>query len=73
MGSEGLRLGDRVTVPDDDSGECVFVRPGLQSEGVTVEHGAVVGGEYVADVGWVRYPDGSEKAWRYGAELRKAG
>jgi hypothetical protein len=72
VGSEGLRPGDPVIVPDDDSGACVFVRPGLKSEGVAVEHGALVGGQYVADVGWVRYPDGSEKAWRYGVELRKA-
>jgi hypothetical protein len=72
VGSVGLRPGDHVTVPDDDSGACVFVRPGRQSEGVVVEHTAVVDGLYTVDVGWVRYPDGSVKAWRYGVELRRA-
>ncbi|MGA2469621.1 MAG: hypothetical protein ABSG64_02895 [Solirubrobacteraceae bacterium] len=39
-----------MNVPDDDSGQYVFVRPGDQSEGVTVEHSGVAGGSYVADV-----------------------
>lgn len=71
VGSGGLTPGDRVTVPDDHSGQCVFVRRGDPSDSVAVGHGADGRPSYRADVGWVRYPDGSVKAWRH-AELRKA-
>jgi hypothetical protein len=46
-------------------------RGGDQSDGVTVEDERVQGGSYIADVGWVRYTDGSVKAWRYGVEIHK--
>lgn len=57
--------GDRVVVPDDDSGEVVFVRRGEQSEGVEVESPATDTGTRIADVGWVRYANGDEQAWPY--------
>lgn len=51
-------------MPDDESGECVFVRPGDRYEAIEVDDPA--GGSHTWDVGLVKYPDGCIKPWPYG-------
>jgi hypothetical protein len=59
--------GSRVIVPDDESGDCVFVRAGDAYEALEVDDPA--GGSHTREVGLVRYPDGCIKPWPY-AKIR---
>jgi hypothetical protein len=54
-----------VQVPDDTSGNAVFVRAADPDEAVAVESPHAVGGQRIADVAEIRYPDGSTKHWPY--------
>lgn len=60
-----------VQVPDDTSGNAVFVRSVDPDEAVAVESPHAVGGQRVADVAEIRYPDRSTKRWPY-AEIMPA-
>jgi hypothetical protein len=64
-----VNQGTKVIVPDDISGDCVFVRPGDPTEAVEVEHPD--GHTSTQDVGLVKYPDGCIKPWVY-AKIRPA-
>ena len=64
-----MHPGTKVIVPDDDTGACVFVRPGDEYEGVEIEHPD--GHIQTAEVGLVQYPDGCIKPWVY-AKIRAA-
>jgi hypothetical protein len=59
--------GSKVIVPDDESGDCVFVRAGDEYEALEVDDPA--GGSHTQDVGLVEYPDGCIKPWPY-AKIR---
>lgn len=64
-----MQPGTKVIVPDDDTGACVFMRPGDRHEGIEIEHPD--GHTYMADVGLVQYPDGCVKPWVY-SKIRAA-
>ena len=66
-----FNVGDRVIVPDDDSGQVEFDHPGEQLEGVEVAIPVAVAPTTTRDVGWVRYPDGTTKTWTY-AQIKHA-
>jgi hypothetical protein len=63
--------GQFVQVPDDTSGNAVFVRAADPDDAVAVESPHAVGGQRIADVAEIRYPDGSMKRWTY-AEITPA-
>jgi hypothetical protein len=60
-----------VQVPDDTSGNAVFVRAADPDEAIAVESPHVVGGQRIADVAEIRYLDGNSKRWPY-AEIMPA-
>jgi hypothetical protein len=60
-----------VQVPDDTSGNAVFVRAADPDEAIAVESPHAVSGQRMADVAEIRYPDGTIKRWRY-AEIMPA-
>jgi hypothetical protein len=66
-----LQPGDRVLVPDDDSGEVVFVRSGDPGDGIEVDSAAATSGHFTADVGWVQYPTGDLRTFPF-ADIRHA-
>jgi hypothetical protein len=53
-----LQPGDPVIVPDDHSGEVVFLRRGDPGDAIEVESAVATSGSVRRDVAWVRYPDG---------------
>ena len=65
-----FNAGDKVIVPDDESGEVEFDHPAEQLEGVEVTIPAADDFTVMRDVGWVRYPDGTTKTWTY-AEIKR--
>lgn len=60
-----------VQVPDDTSGNAVFVGAADPDEAIAVESPHAVSGQRMADVAEIRYPDGIIKRWRY-AEIMPA-
>ena len=57
--------GQFVRVPDDSSGNAVFLSAGDPEEAVTVESPQADAGTRKADVAHVRHTDGSIKLWPY--------
>jgi len=56
--------GSHVIVPDDNSGECVFIAACDPDDRIWVKDPGIVGG-YERALGWVRYPDGVKRRWPY--------
>ena len=54
-----------VQVPDDTSGNAMFVRSADPDEAVAVESPDAGDGQRIADVAEIRYPDGSIRPWPY--------
>ena len=57
-------------MPDDDSGEVVFVSRGSDDDAVTVPRSVADSGNNERDVGWVRYPDDTRRHGRMGTPSR---
>ncbi len=57
--------GQFVQVPDDVSGNAVFVRAGDPDQAVIVQSPHATAGERTADVAVIKYPDGTTKLWPY--------
>jgi hypothetical protein len=56
--------GSHVIVPDDNSGECVFIAACDPDDRIWVKDPGILGG-YERALGWVRYPDGVKRKWPY--------
>ena len=54
-----------VQVPDDTSGNAIFVRAADPDEAIAVESPHADSDQRIADVAEIRYPDGSIKRWPY--------
>jgi hypothetical protein len=63
--------GDRVIVPNDDSGEVVFIRTGNPGEGIEVPSAAATSGSVKRDVGWVKYRSGHLRTFPFSDIARR--
>ena len=61
--------GQFVQVPDDTSGNAVFVKAADPDAVIVVESSHADAGQRLADVAEIGYPDGSTRFWPY-AEIR---
>ena len=57
--------GQFVQVPDDTSGNAVFIKAADPDAAILVESPHADAGQRLADVAEIRYPDGSAKFWPY--------